>query len=577
MPLHHYLPAAFLASFSADTSTDPRRERTLCAGDKRRHKTFRAPAARLGAENNLYTLVTEQYAPQMVDETWREYERGLSNAIEALIAGRVDARTWTRVLIPFVACMLVRGPDFAERFGRRMAALDIDDIDVVHTSDNANVARLRELQRLLGPVAVAKWVVVRFPEQGSLLTNDLGYAPFLNRTRGEDGMAVPLGSSHALTVFPRREGRVAVVRSGTWVPDVEYVEALPGDRDGLNRAVSAAARRFIFGPTEDFVEEWLRAAPPAPDPPEPGQLGFITGKNAVAHEFTWHRLAPALERDPSDGGSWDFPLDEGSLMQGWAPMPFFPANLPEFPPAIRREGRSIIGEFYDPTDRFDAARLYDRGVAHFEAGEYDEAVEALDASLQLAPDRVAALYYKGTALAKLGRHEVALKVYDAALELNPGDAEILFNKGIALDELGRPDDAIAAYDEALATEPDHAGALTNKGAILAEQGRDEAALRALGAALEVRPGDADALTNKGGALGNLGRHDEAVEAFGAALEIRPEHELALYYKIVALARQGKEAEADAHLREGWKGRERLSHNGALLAQLIWDLRKEPKK
>jgi tetratricopeptide (TPR) repeat protein len=575
MPLHHYLPATFLAAFSADTSTDPRRERLVWAGDKRQHKTFRAPAARLGAENNLYTLVAGEYAPQMVDEIWKEYERGLSNAIGELIAGMLDARTWARVLIPFVACMLVRGPDFADRFGHRMAALEIDDIDGVHTADNANRARLFELQRLLGPVVAAKWVVIAFPERGSLLTNDLGYAPFRNRARGEDGMAIPLGSSHALTVYPRREGRVAVVRSGRWSPDIEYVEAPPGDREGLNRAVSGAARRLIFGPDEEFVGEWLHAASAAPDSLEPAQLGFITGTDAVAHEFTWHRLAPALERDPSDGGSWDFPLDEGWLIQGWAPMPYFPANLPEFPPALRREGRSIIISFYDPTDHFEAARHYDRGVAHFETGEYDEAVEALDASLVLMPDRVAALYYKGTALAKLGRHGEALKVYDAALELNPGDAEILFNKGIALDELGMPDDAIAAYDEALATEPDHAGALTNKGAILAEQGRNEAALRALGAALEVRPGDADALTNKGGALGNLGRHDEAAGAFEAALDIRPEHEPALFHKIVALVKQGKEAEAEAHLREGWKRREDLSHKGAMLASLLANPPMEP--
>lgn len=31
MPLHHYLPAAFLASFSSNTSTVPRRNRLLCA------------------------------------------------------------------------------------------------------------------------------------------------------------------------------------------------------------------------------------------------------------------------------------------------------------------------------------------------------------------------------------------------------------------------------------------------------------------------------------------------------------------------------------------------------------------
>jgi hypothetical protein len=64
MTLHHYLPATFLASFSADASSDPRRERPVWAGNKRQYKTFRAPAARLGAENNLYTLVAGEYAPK---------------------------------------------------------------------------------------------------------------------------------------------------------------------------------------------------------------------------------------------------------------------------------------------------------------------------------------------------------------------------------------------------------------------------------------------------------------------------------------------------------------------------------
>jgi hypothetical protein len=37
----------------------------------------------------------------MVDEIWKEYERGLSNAIGELIAGRVDACTCARILTPF--------------------------------------------------------------------------------------------------------------------------------------------------------------------------------------------------------------------------------------------------------------------------------------------------------------------------------------------------------------------------------------------------------------------------------------------------------------------------------------------
>lgn len=571
MPLHHYLPASFLASFSSNISTDEPRNRPLWAGDKQQNRVFRAPASRLGAEKNLYTIVASGHDPQIVDDTWSGYEGGLSNAIEELLTCDVDAGTWARVLVPFVACMLVRGPDFADRFGRRLVSLGIDDIDGGYTpAANANVARLLELQRLLGPVAVAKWVVVRFPEDGSLLTNDLGCAQFVNHARAEGGMAIPLGPSYALTIVPRTEGRVAVARSGEWFPDIEYVDAPPGDRESLNQAVSAAAQRFIFGPDEEFVDGWLQTATPAPSPPEPGQLGFIGGTLALAHEFTWHRLAPALERDPSDGDPWDFQLDREKVVRSWSPRPFFEPSLPESSLALRREGASIIAEFYDPTSYFEAAEHHDRGVALFESGEYEEAVEALNTSLELLPDRIATLYYKGTALAKMGRHEQALDVYDGALVLDPGNTQFLYNKGIALDALGRPEGAITAYDEALRAEPDHADALTNKGALLHEQGRNEEALEALEAALEVKPNDPDVLTSKGGILGEMGKHGEATQAFGAALEIRPEHEPALRYKISALLLQGKEVEAESHLREGLRDRERLSHKGTLLETLLRD-------
>ena len=356
--MHHYLPAAFLASFSPNSPATRRRDRLVWAGDKRSKRTFRAPAARLAAENNLYAIAAAGHDPKMVDETWREYERGLGGAVELLIAGETDARTWARILVPFVACMLIRGPDFGGRFGRRMAALGVDVAEGGYTpSDNANMARLMELQRLLGPVAVAKWVVIRFGGGRRLITNDLGYAPFRTSAGGGSGMAVPLGPSHALAVIPRSGGRVALVRYGGWAPDIEHADGSSGDRERLTRALSSTAQRFVFGPDEGTVAKGLRAARSSPAAPEPEQLGFITGRLAVAHEFTWHRLAPALERDPSDGGPWDFPLDREGLSRGWAPPVFLPTNLPEFPPALRREGQAIIADFYDPTDRFAAAGI----------------------------------------------------------------------------------------------------------------------------------------------------------------------------------------------------------------------------
>src|SRR5215212_4519681 len=247
MPLHHYLPATFLASFSLDSAVPRRRNRHLSVGDKQQDRVFRTSAANVAAIRNLYALIATEFDAEMVDSIWSEYERNLHDAITHLIEGRLNAKTWIRVLVPFVACLLVRGPDFDKRFEGRMSSLGLDEESELLSEDNTNFARVIELQRLLGPVAVAKWKVIRTRGSGHLITNDLGYAPFANRPAGESGIAIPLDLSHVLAVIPRDESQVAVVRSGEWVPDIEYTETLPGNHDGLNQTLSATAQRFIFG------------------------------------------------------------------------------------------------------------------------------------------------------------------------------------------------------------------------------------------------------------------------------------------------------------------------------------------
>ena len=74
MPLHHYLPASFLARFSQDPITKPTRDRLLIIGDKKTKKWFKAPAGRVGCIRNLYTLIDYTTDPEMIDRTWEEYE-----------------------------------------------------------------------------------------------------------------------------------------------------------------------------------------------------------------------------------------------------------------------------------------------------------------------------------------------------------------------------------------------------------------------------------------------------------------------------------------------------------------------
>lgn len=248
MAKHHYLPATFLAGFSADQRTSPRRKRRLWIGDLQEGRKFSTTAENVAAIGNLYTLVETQADPDLIEQVWTGYEGRLDQAIDLLGSGRLDAKTWIRVLVPLVAGMLVRGPDFDRRFEQRLRALGLDPAGEYVSADNVNGARLLELQRLLGPVAVADWTVVRVTGGEPLITNDLGYALFKYRGTSDFGIAIPLNRYFVLNIVPKMEREVVRADSGTWVPIMGYTVNPPTDQENLNQATSSLAQRFIFGP-----------------------------------------------------------------------------------------------------------------------------------------------------------------------------------------------------------------------------------------------------------------------------------------------------------------------------------------
>ena len=91
-----------------------------------------------------------------MDSVWGGYESRFAVALDGLISGSLDAAIWLRVLVPFVAGVLVRGPDFNHRFTRRTQGFQFTP-----DKDNINSVRLLELQRLLAPVLAARWQVFK--------------------------------------------------------------------------------------------------------------------------------------------------------------------------------------------------------------------------------------------------------------------------------------------------------------------------------------------------------------------------------------------------------------------------------
>ncbi|MCX6673315.1 MAG: tetratricopeptide repeat protein [Methanothrix sp.] len=57
-------------------------------------------------------------------------------------------------------------------------------------------------------------------------------------------------------------------------------------------------------------------------------------------------------------------------------------------------------------------------------------------------------FNKSVALFSQGKYDEAIKCYDQAIRLDPNDVAARYNKGVALDALGKTTEANAAFTEA---------------------------------------------------------------------------------------------------------------------------------
>jgi len=343
----HFLPATYLACFSTDDGFR-RRKRRLAQGDSTTGQCIRTAASNLAKITDLYTLEEHLANPNVVDDIWFEYERRLSECIDQLIAGTVSVLDWASVLVPFVTCILVRGPDFDQRLNDRLASFGFEANYLESRIDNTKHARIMEIQRLLAPVLVAQWIVVTFREGEPLITNDRA---FVGVDPLGSGLSIPLGCNHVLQVRPRKSGIIASLRDGVWRPLISAVTTKAADRLSFNNAMAQSARRFLFGPDCKLVKKYLLSGVRNSPSLEPADLGFIAGTHAVIHEFVWHRFVSALHKGiaPKMKGE-DFDFFFEGLKRGWVPPLIFPTNLPDFVPGLECKGEVIEATLYDPPD-----------------------------------------------------------------------------------------------------------------------------------------------------------------------------------------------------------------------------------
>ena len=100
-----------------------------------------------------------------------------------------------------------------------------------------------------------------------------------------------------------------------------------------------------------------------------------------------------------------------------------------------------------------AREPYNTGVAHLNAGRYQEARAAFTEALRLAPEFVDARYDLGLSLLKLGQPEAALDELEQVAKVRPRDKDALYAVASAYFHQGLYPQAVSRLDEALALDP----------------------------------------------------------------------------------------------------------------------------
>lgn len=124
----------------------------------------------------------------------------------------------------------------------------------------------------------------------------------------------------------------------------------------------------------------------------------------------------------------------------------------------------------------DADAVFQRGIEHYQQGDFDQAIEAFSDAILLHPDDPDLYVNRGSAYASKRNFDAAIDDYDKAIAFNPEYAEAYAGRGAVYYFQEKIDLAIADYDRAIELKPDFTGALFNRGTLYKETGQSDRAI-----------------------------------------------------------------------------------------------------
>ena len=164
---------------------------------------------------------------------------------------------------------------------------------------------------------------------------------------------------------------------------------------------------------------------------------------------------------------------------------------------------------------------YFKGLTNQLLSKLEISLESFDIELSLNANHINSLIAKGTSLCLLSRKEEGIKEYNKVLELEPNNIQALLNKSIALHDLNKTNEALDCINKLIEIDNNNYLPYLTKGNILAKNGQNVEAIENYKLSLEKNNISTQALYNMGICYLNMKDYQQANKCFDDALLINP--------------------------------------------------------
>lgn len=143
------------------------------------------------------------------------------------------------------------------------------------------------------------------------------------------------------------------------------------------------------------------------------------------------------------------------LSAQWPNHVQLPPSVQELVTSLRTSQRlheDKLSRMVGAAHRRDPGKLYAQALQVHRQGHFDDAIELLDAAIDLSPRNADFYFYKGHCYVNRRELQAAIECCDIAVALNPRHSNAYLNGGSALVELRQYPQAIAQFDQSIAAD-----------------------------------------------------------------------------------------------------------------------------